>query len=349
MPQERNKHEYKVGLLGMGRVIRAFLRHYLENQAKLWADFGFALKFTAIADSRSFLANDEIDIRTVLEEKEKGQPVNRVGKESIESFMPLINQQKIDILIDGLPGSRLDAGLSYPYLLTAVKKGIPIICVNKAPIVFKGDELFQVAKSSGVYIGLSATTGGALPAAGMVNELINAGVYKVRGILNGTSNYVLDKIMFEARTKLEAIQEAVRLGIAEPDYRFDLEGIDTCYKMVIIGLLLTGKCVDLKTIYCRGIMELSEREIISHVRQGKAVRLIGNLIIENNEPTISVNPEYLDISDPLFSIYGANKGITFYTRYMGDLTIMGGASGLEAIAATILKDIINYHRLSAFK
>ncbi|MCX7996068.1 MAG: hypothetical protein N3A65_09945, partial [candidate division WOR-3 bacterium] len=116
------------------------------------------------------------------------------------------------------------------------------------------------------------------------------------------------------------------------------------YKMVIIGLLLTGKCADLSSIYCRGIMDLGEREIVSNVRQGRAARLIGNLIIESTNPVISVGPEYLDSSDPLFGIYGANKGITFYTRYMGDLTIMGGASGLEAIAATILKDIINFHR-----
>ncbi|MCX7994837.1 MAG: hypothetical protein N3A65_03555, partial [candidate division WOR-3 bacterium] len=233
MVPNRNKIEYRVGLLGLGRVLRAFITHYLENQEKVLNEFGFKLKFIAITDSRSFLSGDNIDIKKVVEEKDKGNPLDKNSKGSIQNFLPLLREQKIDILVDGLPGSRIDAGLSYPYLLEAVKNKVHIICVNKAPIVFKGEELFAQAKSNGVYIGLSATTGGALPAAGMISELVNAGVYKVRGILNGTSNFVLDKIMFEAKTKLEAIQEAVRLGIAEPDYRFDLEGIDTCYKMVI--------------------------------------------------------------------------------------------------------------------
>ncbi|MEO0156345.1 MAG: hypothetical protein ABIL07_04455 [candidate division WOR-3 bacterium] len=281
----------------------------------------------------------------MIDKKAEGKNLDKVIKKPLEKFIHLIESKRFDIIIDGLPGSRTDAGVSYPYLVEAIKNGINIICANKAPLVFKGDELIQLSKIENVYIGISATTAGALPTSGVINnELINANVYYVRGILNGTSNFVLDKIMFEKKSKMEAIREAIKLGIAEPDYRFDLEGIDTCYKTIILGLLLTGKCADLRSIPCQGIMNLNEKVVCAKVKKGKIVRLIGKLSIENGEPKISVGPEFLNKDDPLSYVYGSNKGVTFHTRLMGELTLIGGASGLVAIGATIMKDIINLHR-----
>ncbi len=342
MPSEIK--QYNIGLLGFGKVMRAFVKHYLENEKKIVERFGFNLKFVAIADSKSFASKD-LDLQNLIYRKEKRKILNKVIKNSLKKFIPLIKNQDLDVIIDGLPGSRTDAGISYPYLVEAIKNGINIICANKAPLVFKGDELIELAKKKNVYIGMSATTAGAMPTSGVINnELINAGVYYVRGILNGTSNFVLDKIMFEKKNKMEAIREAIKLGIAEPDYRFDLEGIDTCFKTIILGLLLTGKCVDLRSIPCQGIMNLNEKIVRAKVKKGMMVRLIGKLSIEDGEPKISIGPEFLEKDDPLSYVYGSNKGVTFHTRLMGELTLIGGASGLVAIGATIMKDIINLHR-----
>ncbi len=340
----RKIQRYRVGLLGFGKVLRAFVEQYLGSRKNIAEKFNFELQFAAIADSKSFLDGD-FDISELLIKKQQDGHIGEMSKEPIAKFLSVINEQKLDILVDGLPGSRSDAGVSYPILLEAVKNGIHIVCANKSPLVFKGEELLNLAQKNNVYIQISATTAGALPSSGIINnELINAEIYQVRGILNGTSNYVLDKIMFGSMTKLQAIQEAVRLGIAEPDYRFDLEGIDTCYKTIILGLLLTGKCADLRTIPCQGIMGLDEREVFLNVKESKVVRLVGNLSINNGEPEISVKPEFIDQKDPLYGVYGANKGVTFRTRYLGDLTVIGGASGLVAIGTTIMKDIINLHR-----
>lgn len=337
--------KYNVGLLGFGKVMRAFVKHYLEQKKEIAHRYGFILDFNAIVDSQSFIKGKNINLNEMILRKSKNRPLGQVLKEPLKKFSSVLSARKIDILIDALPGSRIDAGFSYPLLLEALNNRIHLICANKSPLVFKGEELFTLMRKKKVYIGLSATTAGALPTSGIIsNELSGAGVYNVRGILNGTSNFVLDKIMFESKTKLQAINEAIKLGIAEPDYRFDLEGIDTCYKMVILGLVLTGKCVDLRTIACRGIMDIEEDEIREKVCSGKVVRLIGNLSINGDLPKISVSPETLDKDDPLHAVYGTNKGVTFITKFMGSLTIIGGASGLTSIAATILKDIINFHR-----
>jgi homoserine dehydrogenase len=335
---------YRVGLLGFGRVLRAFIEHYLKNKEYIAKKFGFELNFITIADSRSFIEGDFDISKVIIKKKETGY-VGDIVNDPIEKFLSTINEKQLDILIDGLPGSRCDPGISLPVLVEALKNGSNLICANKSPLVFRGDELFELAKQRDLYIGISATTAGALPSAGIINnELIGADIYQIRGILNGTSNYVLDKIMFSSMSKIQAIQEAIRIGIAEPDYRFDLEGIDTCYKTIILGLLLTGKCAELRTTYCRGIMDLNEEEIIRIAKEHKVVRLIGFLSINNGNPIVSVQPEVLEKDDPLYGVYGANKGITFRTRYMGDLTVIGGASGLVAIGATIMKDIINFHR-----
>ncbi len=339
-------HVYNVGLLGFGNVLRAFVEHYLKVRNIIIADYGFDLNFVFVVDSRNCLSGAILDMESILEYKRKSGLLSNFSINNVLKEVSLfIEKGKIDILIDGLPGSKTDAGVSYPLLELALKNKVNLVCANKSPMVFKGTELLGIARKKNLFVGLSATTAGALPAAGVIqNELIPGDIYHVRGVVNGTSNYVLDRIMFESKTKLEAIQEAIKKGIAEPDYRFDLGGIDTCFKMTILGLVITGKCVDLRSTQCRGIIDMNEKEIINSVKDEHVVRLVGNLTIENGFPFVSVGPEFLKKNDPLYGVYGANKGVTFKTKYMGELTIIGGASGLTAIAATILKDIINMHR-----
>jgi homoserine dehydrogenase len=261
----------------------------------------------------------------------------------LEKCAEAIRDTKVDIMIDALPSSKADEGSTYPLLTRALRNGISVICVNKAPLVFKGDTLFTLAARHHAYIGLSGTTAGSLPTAGIVgNELAGSGVYAVRGIVNGTCTYVLDLVGFAKYTVIDAVREAVKLGIAEPDYRFDLNGLDTSFKMIILGLILTKKTVNLHHIPCSGVLQLKEDDIRRVVEQGKLIRLIGNLTVKDGEPKIRVGPETIDERDPLFAVRGTGKGIMFKTKYMGDLTVIGGSSGRTHIAAAILKDVISF-------
>ncbi|MEO0216662.1 MAG: hypothetical protein ABIL70_00525 [candidate division WOR-3 bacterium] len=336
---------YNVAILGFGRVAGAFLRHYLNIRKKILQEHNFDLNFIGICDSSSFIVDKNLAIQKLLNQKLKGIRLGYTTPIPLKQLWMALKKEKLDIIIDALPGSRFDAGMSYPLLIEALKMKINLILANKSPLVFKGSEILKIAEEKGCYLGISATVGGAIPTCGIVlNELIGAEIYKVRGVLNGTSNFVLDKIMFESKSKLSAIREAVNLGIAEPDYRFDLEGLDTCYKMIILGLLITKRCMNSNSVRCCGILNMEEKEILTSVRRGKVVRLIGNLSIKNKNPLITVAPEILDKNDPLYGVSGANKGVTFYTKYMGEFTVIGGASGLNSIAATIMKDIINLDR-----
>jgi homoserine dehydrogenase len=333
---------FRVGLLGFGNVNRAFVEHYLKIAHKISTNYGFKLKFVAACDTQSFIYKKNLNMQELIDIKKKELLLGKHNTNPLNKFISVIKDKKIDIIIDGLPSSRTEEGPSYPVLVKALKKKIIVICVNKAPLVFKGNNLLQIAKRYKTHLGISGTAAGSLPASGIIiNELAGSEVVNIRGIVNGTSNYVLDCMMFEGLSSYEAIKRAINLGIAEPDYRFDLEGIDTCFKMIIFGLIITGKSVPFRNIPCTGITQLTQEYISSIVQQGKVIRLVGNLSADNNNPVISVRPEVLDDKDSLYAVRGTGKGITVKTRHMGELTIIGGSSGRTNIAAAILKDIIN--------
>lgn len=343
--KKRTAKRYNLGLLGFGNVNRAFVRHYDAIRDTIRKKYGFVLNLTMVCDAKSFAGRKSIRIPVLLEKKEKSSLVGAFCTDPLERCARAIRETRVDIIIDALPSSRADMGPTYPLLVAALKRGISVICVNKAPLVFKGDTVFHLAKKHHSYLGLSGTTAGSLPTAGIVgNELAGSAVYAVRGIVNGTSNYVLDLVGFAKYTVIDAVREAVKLGIAEPDYRFDLNGLDTCFKMIILGLILTGKTVNLHHIPCAGILQLKEEDIRKVVDEGKLIRLIGNLTVENGEPKIRVGPETIDDHDPLFAVRGTGKGIMFKTKYMGDLTVIGGSSGRTHIAAAILKDVISFSK-----
>ncbi len=332
--------EFRVGMLGFGNVMQAFVSHYLSISDRI-KDFDFSLRFVAYCDTEQCVYDQKLDILHALDMK-KNKTVPEKTMTPLEQFKALIGSRCIDILIDGLPSSKTDAGPSYPLLCEALKKKITVISVNKSPLVFKGGELFNLARQYKTDLKISGTTAGCLPTSGLVmHELAGSEILSVRGVLNGTSNYVLDRMMFDRLSCEEAAHKAVELGIAEPDYRFDLDGTDTCFKMIILGLVITGTAVRPQDVACSGILDLDPRYVQRIASQEKVIRLIGAMTVTDGMPDITVGPQVLDRSDPLFAVRGTGKGLTFQTIYMGDLTVIGGSSGRTNIAATIMKDIIN--------
>jgi homoserine dehydrogenase len=332
--------EFRVGMLGFGNVMQAFVGHYLAIADRI-KDFGFSLRFVAYCDTGQCVYDQKLDVQHALDMK-KQHTVAAKTQAPLEQFAALIGSHCFDILIDALPSSKTDAGPSFPLLCEALKKKITVISVNKAPLVFGGGALFNLSRQFKTFLGISGTTAGCLPTSGIImNELVGSEILSMRGILNGTSNYVLDRMMFDRLSCEQAAEKAVELGIAEPDYRFDLDGTDTCFKMIILGLLTTGTAVRPEDVVCSGIMDLDQKYVQRIASQDKVIRLIGTLTNTETVPDISVRPQVLDPGDPLFAVRGTGKGLTFQTIYMGDLTVIGGSSGRTNIAATIMKDIIN--------
>ncbi len=334
-------------MVGFGNINRAFVRHYFAVKRYVYTKYRVILDFHGLCDSRHFVYGRNLNIMAMLKLKEQGKPLRLASKTPLDEMHNLINKRKLDVIIDSLPTSKINAGPGYPLLTSALKNRIAVICVDKAPVVFKGEKLLALAAKTNAYIGISATTAGALPTSGMLlNELKGSEIKGIRAILNGTSNYVLDCLMYKKMNIYEAVRQTVSAGVAEPDYRFDLEGTDTSFKMIILGLLITGRCLHPRQVPCKGIMNLNGDEIEHVVKKGRAVRLIGNLVVDKNQPRIAVAPEILEVNDPLHGVRGTNKAITYYTKHMGEITILGGASGRIQTSAAMLKDILSIPKQS---
>jgi homoserine dehydrogenase len=335
----------KIGILGFGNVSTALIKHCLSMADRLSVDYGLAVDFAYICDSRALYDLAQTDINDVLMKKEEKLSCPGAEKTPLDEFYEIIENKRIDMLIDCLPSSKIDAGPTFPLLVHALEKHINVVFVNKAPLVFRGKELFELARRHRTKTGLSGATAGCLPTSGvLVHELAGSNIYRIRGILNSTSNYILDSMIFDGLTLEQAIENAVDLGIAEPDYEYDLNGLDTCFKMIILGLLVTGENKPLKDIERTGILGFEFSDIERRHQPQKLLRLIGDLRIKDHELDISVRLEEIGQDDPLFMVRGKGKGIVFKTRHMGDLAVISSSSGRTNIAAAVLKDIINISR-----
>jgi homoserine dehydrogenase len=334
----------RVGLCGLGNVIRAFINHYQQVSDFIASAYGFRLEFAAACDSRSFIDTSDIDVDEFVKKKEEGGELP-LSDRPLEEMSAMIKAGRIDLLIDGLPSSKKDEGPSFPVVMTALEHGVSVICANKAPVVFKGLEMLECGRAHEASIGLSGATAGCLPAVGvMMRELAGSSIERIRGVLNGTSNFVLDVMCHDGLTMEQAIKKAVDLGIAEPDYQDDLSGIDTAYKLIILALMLTNVHVHPRSVSCQGVMDIHDDELKACETQGKAFRLVGTCEIKEGKPRISVGLEKVSSHDPLYWVRGTEKGITFTTTYMGKLTVVGGSSSRTHIAAALLKDIINVYK-----
>jgi homoserine dehydrogenase len=187
----------------------------------------------------------------------------------------------------------------------------------------------------------SAATAAALPTLDVgLHSLAGAEILSIEGILNGTTNYILTRIG-EGAGYDEALHEAQKKGIAEPDPARDVEGWDTAVKLLLIANSVLGLKLRLGDIRVEGITRLSGRKVGAAKEAGKALKLIGRISKSRGRWKAEVAPLVIDRSHPLFGVDGTNKGIVFLTDTMGTVAVSGGKSDPRGAAAALLKDVIH--------
>ncbi|MEM2921653.1 MAG: homoserine dehydrogenase, partial [Candidatus Bathyarchaeia archaeon] len=173
--------------------------------------------------------------------------------------------------------------------------------------------------------------------------LLGDRILSIRGILNGTSNYILTR-MTEGNIPMEtALKEAQLAGYAEADPTYDVKGIDTACKLVIIANWLMGRHITLRDVEIEGIIDVTPSEIALAKEKGCNIKLIGAI-----EKQVTVRPELIQRTHPL-SVSGTLNAVTFQTEYAGEITVVGkGAGGVET-AGAILRDLIDIRRSIFFQ
>jgi homoserine dehydrogenase len=333
-------------LLGYGRVGKAFVRLIQEKQDFCLSRFNLHIRLGVVLNSRGglILVPDKEGMGTLsdlaqglkLEELPYWRPAMDFGKAR--------ECQDLDVLVDCTPSNIQDGEPALGYTHQALDRGWHVVTANKGPLVVDISGIRKKAEKNRVSLGMSGATAAALPTLDVaLHSLSGAEIYKIEGILNGTTNYILTR-MSKGMEYSVALREAQDKGIAEPNPSQDVEGWDTAAKILIITNVIFGTAYTLKDIQVEGITHIPS-ELREEARAaGNALKLFGRFVQNGKLPLLETKLSLIDPSHPLFGVDGTQKGIAFFTDTMDSVTVTGGKSDPRGAAAALLKDIINIYR-----
>ena len=217
-----------------------------------------------------------------------------------------------------------------------------VVTANKGAMVRGMRRLETAAQEENVMLSYSAATGGALPSVSFgVREFAGAKIEEISGILNTTTNYILSS-MEDGKPYQEALAEAQRLGIAEPNPSQDVDGLDTAAKLIIITNKLMDADLAMVDVDITGIENLEESfDIDGAKKAGGVVRLIARATRTEDGVKLKVKPEAIFPGNPFFNIRGASKAVTYKSDTLGEFTVIEHESSRATTAAAIYRDLIH--------
>jgi homoserine dehydrogenase len=341
-------------LCGFGNVGRAFTRLLAEKHAQLKQKYGLNLELTAVVDIGGAAISEKgpLPALELLFHVENGGTVEtfaRYGSPAVTGTDVIANCDA-DVLVEATPTNLIDGEPARGHIFAALEKGKNVVSANKGPLVLFYKEIRELAETMGCGFYMSAATGAALPTLDVgVICLAGAQVLAIEGILNGTTNYILTRMHTEKSSYETALKEAQQMGIAETNPKLDVEGWDTCNKLVLMSNRVFGTAFSPKDVKVTGITGVTMEDIERAIRDGKVIKLLGTATIDDGDPKLEVKPKALGMDHPMASINYSEKGVSYVTDTMGRITVSGGQSSPTGAAAAILKDLIHMSVFSTFE
>ncbi len=342
--------KYKIALIGFGTVGQGLCEILLSKKELLKTKYNFNFEIVAISDlTKGAVFNpDGLDIKECLELVKAGKALslyNKPAKKDLNAF-DTIKNCNADIVCEI---SFTDIKTGQPatdHCREALKSGKHVVTSNKGPAALFYKELTELAKQNNAHFFIEGTVMSGTPVLNVArNDLAGNEITAVKGILNGTTNYILSQ-METGRTYEDVLKEAQELGYAEADPTADVEGIDALAKITILANVVMDKNLKPEQIPCKGISKITLDDIEDARRQNKRWKLIGEIKKDKNDLKASIEPVMVDLSDPLAGVNGATNAITFTTDLLGDVTIVGAGAGRIETGYSLLTDILEIHRLT---
>ncbi|AGB49873.1 homoserine dehydrogenase [Methanomethylovorans hollandica DSM 15978] len=323
----------KASIIGFGSVGQGVARVLLRKKEE-FRSIGLEIMVVAVADSKTAVVDLEgVDLATVLERKESE---GVVGDAHITGH-DIIRDIEHDLVIETTPTNIDTGGVGLQNMLTAFSKKRHVVTSNKGPLALKYRELAALAEKSGCAFRFEATVGGAMPLLNLVRDtLAGNDVISIEGIFNGTCNYILTRMMEEHATYELMLAEAQELGIAEKDPAYDVEGIDTACKLVILANAIFGIDATYKDVQVTGISRITPEALMLAETDGYVIKLIG----EVNKQRIQVAPRLVPIGHPL-AVGGTMNVASLQTDLAGPVIVVGRGAGSIETASAILSDIVS--------
>jgi homoserine dehydrogenase len=329
----------KIIIVGFGTVGKALAETLMKKKKELIKGYGFRPEIVAIVDRGGALINPEgLDLTLAFKADKEGGTVasnKEYGCKGVKST-DVINEVETDVMVELTPTNIKDGQPGLNNIEAALKKGIHVVTANKGPLALALPALMDLANYNKVFLRFSGAVGGGTPVLDLAKKcIIGEKILSVKGILNGTTNYILTKMHEKGLSMEEALKEAQKLGYAEADPSYDVEGIDTACKLVIIANWVMNKRISIKDVKIEGIKKVSLKDINEAKKRGKNIKLIGEI---NNEAI--VKPTEVSILDPL-CVNGTLNAVTFNAENSGEITIVGKGAGGKETASAIIRDLID--------
>ncbi len=330
-------------LVGFGVVGQSFAELIGEEATKLDREFGLRPKVVGIIDKHgAAVSPDGIDLNKAVASKKRSQTLEGLGQDvyaSGRNALDVIKDVECEVVVETTPTdlSRGEPGMSH--LRAAMKERRNVICTNKGPLALAMPALIELAHHNDVMFKFSGTVGGGTPVLDFAKKCLEGSTIRsIRGILNGTSNFILTKMATEGTGMKDALAEAQRLGYAEADPTYDVGGFDTACKLVITSNYILGTGLSINDLDIKGITEVSSKDVQSAKARGKVVKLLGSV-----DKKARVAPEEIDVSHPL-NVSGTFNAILFDTHPAGEITLVGKGAGGKETASAVLRDLIEIRR-----
>lgn len=337
----------RIAIIGFGHVGKAFVRLLLDRESYLRSE-GIAAKIIYIIDIGGGIYRvNGITYSDLLEiaRPERHLSLSPHLWSDEVSFSTLLEKKDVDLVVEMTPTNKETGEPGLTHIRKSLAKGLHVVTSNKGPVLLAYKNLKELAQKHRVQLGIGCTCGGALPAInGGIMDMAGSNVVSIEGVLNGTTNFIINEMENNKVSYTKALAKAQELGIAETDPTLDVEGWDTATKLLILTNVLMNEDKRLDEMSVSGITALTQEDIKKAQSEGHKFRLIGRSLKDNDTLTMTVRLEKISRNHLFYNVDGANKAVRYVSDTLGDLTMIGGASDLTAAAASILRDIINIHR-----
>lgn len=329
----------KIAIVGFGTVGKNLLKVLYRKKTFLKEKFDFDFKVVAVFKSDgAFIDQKGLDLTsfaftTDYHDHPSWKPDVKANDK--------IDKIECDLVVEVTPTNIETGEPGLTHIRQALESGKDVVTANKGPLLLAFHELSNLAKKHNRMLRFEATVAGAIPDAIMVREALQGNqIISLKGILNGTTNYILTRMTFENVSFEMALKEAQQMGIAEADASYDVEGIDAASKLVILANSIMGNDVKLNDVHREGISHITPEAIELANFDGFLIKHVASF--ENGN--LEVAPRLVEKSSPL-AVGGTLNVLTFETDLAGEITLIGhGAGGVET-ASALLGDILNIAKI----
>ncbi|MFL6621585.1 MAG: homoserine dehydrogenase [Sulfurifustis sp.] len=324
-PRETAAEPVRVGLLGLGTVGSGTITVLSRNREEITRRAGRRI--------------DVIQAAARDLSKKRACPTD--GIDLVDDAEKVVNNPRIEVVVELMGGYEPARTL----VLQAIAAGKHVVTANKALIALHGNEIFRAAQAQGVMVAFEAAVAGGIPIIKAIREGLAANrIEWLAGIINGTTNYILSEMRDRGADFAEVLKEAQRLGYAEADPSFDVEGIDTAHKLTILSAIAFGIPLKFKDVYVEGITGVTRTDVAYAEELGYRLKLLGIARRDAAGIELRVHPTLIPERRLLAAVDGAMNAVLVKADAVGPTLFYGAGAGAEPTASAVVADLVDVVR-----